>query len=139
MEETREMELEPENDIKPKMTTTLTQSLIAKLSLLVKPTPLSFPPFDGPSAHPPITSALGFIHIAALDCLNNIFMAIVASGHRTGLEVWDIAWHALAVVGTTFGPGQELRRDFWNVAVGVLWGIGNVWKGNLVTYSLLSL
>jgi len=39
----------------------------------------------------------------------------------------------LGAVGTNVDkPGQERRRNVWEIGVGVLWGIANVWKGKLV-------
>lgn len=126
-----ETTLEPSREDK-RMALPSTQSMIASLSLLIRPTPLSFPPVDKPSAHPPITSVLGFVHIAALDCLNNIFMSLGKSGQRACRELWETVWEGLAIAGTTFGLGHDPRRDYWDVAVGVLWVVGNVWKGFLV-------
>jgi hypothetical protein len=124
--------------------------LLQPLLALVQPTALSFPPTSaqggGPSPHPPTTSALSSIHVCALECLNNLFLALssakgvakaAAADVATGQQVWDAVWSALAAVGTnTTDLGQERRRDMWDMAVGVLWGIGGVWKGNLVRLAL---
>ncbi|KAG6830892.1 hypothetical protein H0H92_014043 [Tricholoma furcatifolium] len=114
-------------------------TLVAPLVALLQPTSLSFPPLAAPSPHPPTTSVLSAIHISALECLNNIFLSLSASGipgiatdHNAGRQVWDGIWSALAIVGTETGLGQERRQEMWHVVVGVLWGIGNVWKGSLV-------
>ncbi|KAM5539986.1 hypothetical protein V8D89_006489 [Ganoderma adspersum] len=116
-------------------------TLIAPVLKLVQPAPLSFPPRDGPSAHPPTSSALAAIHVSALECLNNVFlsMATPLGGRPSGLApengrtVFDGVWRALAAVGTDIaGAGQERRREMWDTGVGVLWGVGNVWKGALV-------
>ncbi len=116
-------------------------SLVTPLLKLVQPTALSFPPLGSPSPHPPTTSALSSIHISALECLNNIFLSLATSlGGRpsglapeNGLMVFDAVWRALAAVGTDIsGPGQERRKEMWDIGVGVLWGVGNVWKGALV-------
>ncbi|KAG6919037.1 hypothetical protein DXG01_009747 [Tephrocybe rancida] len=114
-------------------------TLVAPLLALLQPTSLSFPPLAAPSPHPPTTSALSAIHISTLECLNNIFLSLatsrnssVSADHDAGRKVWDGIWSALAAVGTETGLGQERRQEMWNVAVGVLWGIGNVWKGLLV-------
>ncbi|KAF5385007.1 hypothetical protein D9615_001213 [Tricholomella constricta] len=119
--------------------TSFLPTLLAPLLALVHPTSLSFPPLVTPSPHPPTTSALSAIHISALECLNNIFLSLatspnpsVSADHDAGRKVWDEIWSALAVVGTETGLGQERRQEMWHVAVGVLWGIGNVWKGSLV-------
>ncbi|KAG6842438.1 hypothetical protein C0991_007568 [Blastosporella zonata] len=115
-------------------------ALVTPLVALLHPTSLSFPPLAAPSLHPPTTSALSAIHISALECLNNIFLSLatsrnpsVSADHEAGRNVWDGIWSALSAVGTETGLGQERRREMWNVAVGVLWGIGNVWKGSLVS------
>ncbi len=114
-------------------------TLIAPLLALVQPTALSFSPLAAQSIHPPTTSALGAVHIAALECLNNIFLSFstvpnpsVRSDIDGGLRVWHGIWSALSLVGTQAGLGQERRKEFWDVAVGVLWGVGRVWKGHLV-------
>ncbi|TBU46133.1 ARM repeat-containing protein [Dichomitus squalens] len=116
-------------------------TLVAPLLKLVQPTPLSFPPLDNPSPHPPTTSALGAIPVSALECLNNIFLSMATSlaGRPSGLApengrtVFDAVWRALNAVGTDISrSGQERRREVWNMGVGVLWGVGNVWKGALV-------
>lgn len=122
-------------------------SLVVPLLALIQPTPLSFPPSTGgPSPHPPTTSVLSAIHICALECLNNIFLSL-ASPARThaplttpgvdrdsGAHIWSELWLALAAVGTNIrGPGQERRGEMWAAAIGVLWGIANVWKGVLVS------
>ncbi|KAH8094732.1 ARM repeat-containing protein [Cristinia sonorae] len=121
-------------------------ALVSPLLPLVQPTPLSFPPpAGGLSPHPPTTSVLSAIHICALECLNNIFFSLATpkkgqdpsaslrSEVESATQVWNAIWRALEVVGTNFNqPGQERRREMWNLAVGVLWGIGIVWKGVLV-------
>lgn len=113
--------------------------LVEPLLALIHPTSLSFPPFSAPSPHPPTTSALSAIHISALECLNNIFLSLatapnpdVSSDKDSGRKVWSEVWRALSAVGTQYGLGQERRQEMWELAVGVLWGIGNVWKGTLV-------
>ncbi|KAG5647684.1 hypothetical protein DXG03_008407 [Asterophora parasitica] len=120
--------------------TSFLPTLVEPLLALVHPTSLSFPPLAAPSPHPPTTSALSAIHISALECLNNLFLSLatnpnpsVSADHAAGRKVWDVLWAALAAVGTeTTGLGQERRQEIWNIAVGVLWGVGNVWKGSLV-------
>lgn len=111
-------------------------NLVLPLLSLIQPTALSFPPLSAPSPHPPTTSALSAVHIAALECLNNIFLSLtisppenVAKDVQSGLSVWNSIWTALQLVGTQTGTGQERRQEFWEMAAGVLWGIGNVWKG----------
>lgn len=121
-------------------TTSFLPALVSPLLALIHPTSLSFPPSAAPSSHPPTTSALSAIHISALECLNNVFLSLattlnpsVSSDHNSGRQVWNEIWSALAVVGIETGLGQERRQEMWEVAVGVLWGIGNVWKGSLVS------
>lgn len=116
-------------------------TLVQPLLTLIRPTSLSFPPFASPSPHPPTTSALSAIHVAATECLNNIFLSLSTSPNPTivadreaGRRTWDEVWLALGVVGTEFGPGQERRQEIWENAVGVLWGVGKVWKGSLVRF-----
>jgi hypothetical protein len=121
--------------------------LLQPLLHLIQPTKLSFSPSQaeggGPSPHPPSTSVLGAIHVCALECLNNLFLALAANSGSpaaeaaradtgAGQRVWAELWRALAAVGTdTTGPGQERRREVWDMAAGVLWGIGGVWRGAL--------
>ena len=118
----------------------LLPGLVEYLLPLIHPTPLSFPPFGGASIQPPITSVLSDIHISALEALNNILLSfsIIAKGtitideHR-GARMWQEIWSALGAVGTEAGRGQEKRREVWENAVGVLWGIASIWKGILVS------
>ncbi|KZT08776.1 ARM repeat-containing protein [Laetiporus sulphureus 93-53] len=118
-------------------------TLVSPLLALVQPTPLSFPPPSGPSPHPPTTSALSSIHISALECLNNIFLSLRLgpAGKSTtthlhedsGRQIWSELWRALETVGTDVErPGQERRRDMWEIGVGVLWGVASLWKGVLI-------
>ncbi|KAJ7743939.1 armadillo-type protein [Mycena maculata] len=109
-------------------------ALVAPLLALIQPTTLSFPPLAAPSPHPPTTSALSAIHLAALECLNNIFLPLVRGGPADavgGRAVWDSVWAALGAVGTQTGLGQERRRAVWEVAAGVLWGVASVCRGTL--------
>ena len=119
---------------------------VPSLLALIQPTTLSFPPLSGGvSPHPPTTSALAAVHIAALECLNNIFLALATSlqsqqaGPSTadaavGAGIWSQIWACLEAIGTDVnGPGQERRREVWEIAVGVLWGVAGVWKGVLVS------
>jgi hypothetical protein len=115
-------------------------TLVAPLLSLVQPTSLSFPPLSAQSIHPPTTSAISAIHIAALECLNNIFLSLAtapkssfSADFDSGLTIWNGVWSALRLVGTETGLGQERRQEFWDVAVGVLWGVSRVWKGSLVS------
>ena len=125
--------------------TSFLPSLVTPLVALVYPTSLSFPPLATPSLHPPTTSVLSAIHVSALECLSNIFLSLstspnssnssIAADSDSGLRVWNDIWSALAVVGTESGLGQERRQEIWEVAVGVLWGVGIIWKGCLVSHA----
>ncbi|KAF8971665.1 armadillo-type protein [Flammula alnicola] len=130
-------------DAEPTTPTTSSPSflttLVAPLLALVQPTSLSFPPLAAPSIHPPTTSALSAVHISALECLNNIFLSLatspnpsVSSDVNSGITVWNGLWSALSLVGTQTGLGQERRQEMWDISVGVLWGIGRLWKGTIV-------
>lgn len=121
------------------LNTAFLAKLVTPLLALIQPTALSFPPLAAPSIHPPTTSALSALHISALECLNNLFLSLttapnpaVAADVNSGVTVWGSVWSALGVVGTETGLGQERRQDVWDRAVGVLWGVGRVWKGAIV-------
>ncbi|KAF8140491.1 ARM repeat-containing protein [Boletus edulis] len=118
--------------------TALLPQLVRPLLTLVRPTFLSVSPPSRLSIHPPATSALSAIHVSAFECLNNLFLSLSTSPNpelgadvNTGGDVWSEIWAALSKVGLDIAPGQECKRDIWEVAVGVLWGIGNIWKGKL--------
>lgn len=122
----------------PPSNTSFLPALVLPLLSLVQPTSLSFPPLAAPSSHPPTTSALSAVHVSALECLNNIFLSLanspisnISKDVESGAAVWNSLWTALSLVGTQTGLGQERRQQMWEVAVGVLWGVGNVWKGLL--------
>ncbi|GJE89540.1 fungal symportin 1-like domain-containing protein [Phanerochaete sordida] len=141
-DEEADIEPQPQRNAAPSALPTIVEPLLA----LIQPTPLSFPPTAGAaSPHPPTTSALSAIHICALECLNNIFLSLATpaqlqgrgfasdADREAGPKIWDAVWRALAAVGTDVdGPGQERRRDVWQIGVGVLWGIAILWKGILV-------
>ncbi|KAF9245889.1 ARM repeat-containing protein [Melanogaster broomeanus] len=117
----------------------LLPTLVQPLLTLVQPTSLSFPPPSSSSVHPPTTSALGAIHVSAFECLNNIFLSLSTSPNLeltakedAGRGVWAELWIALAKVGIDIAPGQERKQEIWEIAVGALWGIGNIWKATLV-------
>ena len=117
-------------------------TLVTPLLTLIQPTTLSFPPLASPSPHPPTTSALSALHISALECLNNVFLSLstsknlcISSDASSGRTVWDGVWSALSLIGTQTGLGQERRQEAWNIAVGVLWGVGRIWKGSIVSFS----
>ncbi|THV01428.1 ARM repeat-containing protein [Dendrothele bispora CBS 962.96] len=137
-----EMDIELTTDKDPSSTerTTLIPSLVPALLSLIHPTALSFPPLAAPSPHPPTTSALSAIHISAMECLNNIFLSLasspnpaVSSDKEAGSKIWNELWTTLGIIGIEWGLGQEKRKEIWEVAVGVLWGVGIVWKGYLTT------
>lgn len=122
-------------------------TIVEPLLALIQPTPLSFPPTSGgASPHPPTTSALSAIHICALECLNNIFLSLATparlqsqgfasdADREAGPRIWAQVWRALGDVGTDVdGSGQERRREVWQIAAGVLWGVAILWKGTLVS------
>ncbi len=111
-------------------------TLLEPLLALIQPTELSFP---APSPHAPTTSALSAIHIAAFECLSNAFLALAAAPGsaafdvQAGQRVWSTVWAALAGAGNLLesAPGST-RASVWDVAVGVLWGVGVVWTGKIV-------
>ncbi|KAG1749751.1 ARM repeat-containing protein [Suillus paluster] len=114
-------------------------ALVQPLITLIQPARLSFPPAAGQSSHPPTTSVLSAIHVSALECLNNIFLSLSASpttelatATASGKQVWDAVWAALGSVGTEITRGQGRKQEMWEIGVGVLWGVGNIWKGSLV-------
>ncbi|TFY61535.1 hypothetical protein EVG20_g7018 [Dentipellis fragilis] len=113
-------------------------TILEPLLALIQPTALSFPPPNEPSPHPPTTSALSAIHVAALECLNNAFLSLaanpppaVSADVAAGRRVWNAVWTALGAAGMQSGAGQERRKDMWGIAVGVLWGVGRVWSGRV--------
>lgn len=114
-------------------------ALVRPLLALIQPTALSFPPPSAPSCHPPTTSALSAIHVSAFECLNNVFLSLAAHPHSelyaddsTGQTIWSEIWTSLSKIGVDIATGQEQKRAIWEVAVGVLWGVGKIWKGKLV-------
>lgn len=111
-------------------------TLLEPLLGLIRPTELSFP---APSPHAPTTSALSAIHIAAFECLSNTFLALAAapgsaaSDVHAGQHVWSTVWAALTGAGNPLeSPPGSTRAAVWDVAVGVLWGVGAVWTGKIV-------
>lgn len=140
MDDASDIEMEGDAPAAHIPSTSFLPSLVSPLLALLQPTSLSFPPLAAPSPHPPTTSALSAIHISALECLNNVFLSLatspnpsVSADKDSGRKVWADIWSALAAVGIETGPGQERRQEMWEVAVGVLWGVGIVWKGVLVS------
>ncbi|KIO15824.1 hypothetical protein M407DRAFT_44114, partial [Tulasnella calospora MUT 4182] len=140
------IEEEPEQKYTPATSQTDSLSLIATLTrpllLLARPTALSFPQSSAPPIHPPTTSALGTIHVRALECLNNLFLGIHTEqgqlpegAAKQATEVWKDVWSVLAAVGKqaewTVGSGAEVRKEMWEIGVGVLWGLARIGKGEL--------
>ncbi|KAI0003848.1 armadillo-type protein [Russula compacta] len=129
--------LEPNNSQHLPNAPSFLPTLLEPLLALIQPTELSFP---APSPHAPTTSALGAIHIAAFECLSNAFFALAAapdsaaSEVEAGQRVWSAVWAALAGAGSPpeSTPGSTLAA-VWDVAVGVLWGVGTVWTGKIVS------
>ncbi|PPQ64078.1 hypothetical protein CVT24_008891 [Panaeolus cyanescens] len=137
-----EMDVEGDSAASPK--SAFITSLVEPLLALIQPTSLSFPPLAAPSIHPPTTSALSALHVCAMECLNNIFLSLtdahsnsLSADLNAGSTVWNGIWSSLSLVGTqTTGLGQEKRQEMWNIAVGVLWGIGRVWRGKIASISM---
>jgi len=134
-----------------KSTNGLLGMLSGPLVTLVHPTALSFPPSaSDPSPHPPTTSALSTIHIRALECLNNLFLAIdeaqtdgqtsFSTQDKEGARaLWNELWGALAEVGKVVSGGKivalrglERKREIWEIAMGALWGVARVGRGYLI-------
>ncbi|KAL4070726.1 ARM repeat-containing protein [Scleroderma citrinum] len=114
-------------------------ALAQPLLMLIQPTPLSFPPSSSPSCHPPITSVLSAVHVSAFECLNNMFLSLAAhpqspltADDSTGRAIWGETWASLSKVGLDISPGQERKREIWEIAVGVLWAVGKIWKGKII-------
>jgi len=114
--------------------------LVTPLLSLIEPTHLSFPPPGSPSIHPPTTSALGAIHLCALECLNNLFLSL-ATSHRPltdaeraqGAPVWGSLWTTLGKVGDPRAANfTQEQKSFWETAIGVLWGASTVFKNFIV-------
>lgn len=128
-------------------TPTTSRSNLSRLSLLVppllsliEPTHLSFPPPGSPSIHPPTTSALGAIHLCALESLNNLFLSLATSPRSLtdvekaqGVTIWGSLWVALEKVGDPCAAkSTKEQKVFWETAIGVLWGASIVFKGVIV-------
>lgn len=138
------------SDLDRMSTNTLLLALTRPLAMLVHPTTLSFPPGPSePSPHPPTTSAISTIHIRALECLNNLFLAVeeaqgdestISPEYKESVKVlWNELWRALAEVGKVVKDGKviasrglEKKMEMWEIAVGVLWGIARICRGQLV-------
>lgn len=118
-------------------------TLLEPLLALIQPTELSF---SVPSPHPPTTSALSAIHVAALECLSNAFLALAAAPAaaaadvQIGQRVWAAVWAALAGAGSPADAARgSARAAVLDVAVGVLWGVGSIWPGKIVSDLTVSL
>ena len=143
--------MDPEEDVDDRMATDETPApsqanrsqftfLISPLLSLAEPTHMSFPPLGSPSIHPPTTSALGAIHLCALECLNNLFLSLATSRRPlTDTEkaqcttIWNSLWTALEKVGDPRSAKiTKEQKLFWEAAIGVLWGASVVFKGFIV-------
>ena len=51
---------------------------------------------------------------------------------QVGLRVWDAIWAALVGVGSPVEATPKTRQTVWDVAVGLLWGVGVIWTGKIV-------
>jgi hypothetical protein len=118
-------------------------TLLEPLLALIQPTELSF---SVPSPHPPTTSALSAIHVAAFECLSNAFLALAAAPAaaaadvQVGQRVWTTVWTALAGAGNPADAAQgSARAVVWDVAVGVLWGVGSIWPGKIASDFIFAL
>lgn len=127
-------------------TNNLISILTSPLVKLITPTTLSFPPAPHePSPHPPTTAFLSSIHIRALECLNNLFLAIdenddaSQAGGLTDADrqeanvIWTAVWKALAQIGKVVTDGKfsttggfVKKKEMWEIAMGVLWGIARI-------------
>ena len=138
MDDTRDdvMAVDDANDSHTPAAPSFLPKLLEPLLELIQPTDLSF---SVPSPHAPTTSVLSAIHIAAFECLSNAFLALAAapgpaaSDVHAGQRVWSTVWAALAGVGNPLEPAPgSARAVVWDIAVGVLWGVGTVWTGKIV-------
>ena len=137
----------------PKKPIDYLQALIPTLLPLIRPTLLSYAPPFQQSLHAPTTSALGALHIAALECLNNISLTLAdaldgaspgatgtsnGAGHGSAaglaMQMWGEVWTMLTTIGQPegIGAGPERKKEAWLVALGVLWAVGRICRGQLV-------
>ena len=137
----------------PKKPSDYLEALIPTLLPLIRPTSLSYAPPFQQSLHPPTTSALGALHIAALECLNNVSLTLAdaldgvsqehtgianGAGHSSAaglvMNAWGEVWTMLATMGRPegIGAGPEKKKEAWLVALGVLWAVGRICRGHLV-------
>ncbi|KAF8274277.1 ARM repeat-containing protein [Lactarius quietus] len=137
MDETPDEPMALDNDAPTPNAPSFLPTLLDPLLALIQPTELSF---SAPSPHPPTTSALGDIHIAAFECLSNAFLALAAAPAaaaaadvQVGQRVWAAVWAALSGAGRPAEAAQgSARAAVWDVAVGVLWGVGAIWPGKIM-------
>lgn len=137
----------------PKKPNDYLQALIPTLLPLIRPTSLSYAPPFQQSLHPPTTSALSALHIATLECLNNVALTLAdaldgvspeATGMSNGashdsiaslaMKTWGEVWMVLAAIGKPegVGAGPERKKEAWLVALGVLWAVARICRGHLV-------
>lgn len=113
----------------PRLLSVLPERLV-KLATL---TPLSLPPSDDASPHPPTTAALSALHLRALEALNNLLLSTVAAvqnGEKLSIPAADL-WAALFPILRAEGAppadasarGQEFRKAIQEAALGCLWGV----------------
>jgi hypothetical protein len=117
----------------------LVSSIVPGCLSFIQPTALSYPPPSQPSPHPPTTSALAAIHIAALECLNNICLS-VAQLAPTNINpnisqqlatIWPNVWSMLSTIGppdysNPVGPVYHQKRKIWRISLGVLWAVARI-------------
>jgi len=151
VEEEEGLEMDSEEDADARMATDETPAtsqsnlsqftfLVPPLLSLIEPTHLSFPPPGSPSVHPPTTSALGAIHLCALECLNNLFLSLATSRRSLtdaekaqGAMIWSSLWNTLDRVGDPRAArSTKEQKTFWETTIGVLWGTSIVFKGVIV-------
>lgn len=113
----------------PHLLSVLPERLV-KLATL---TPLSLPPANEASPHPPTTAALSALHLRALEALNNLLLSTVAAvqnGEQLSLPAADL-WAALypilrlenAPQADPDARGQEYRKAIQEAALGCIWGV----------------
>ena len=138
----------------PKKPSDYLQVLVPTLLPLIRPVSLSYAPSFQQSLHPPTTSALGALHIAALECLNNASLTLAdahggiplegtgitnGAGHDSiaslSMKTWGEVWTMLMAIGKPegVGAGPERKKEAWLVALGVLWAMGRICRGHMVS------
>jgi hypothetical protein len=123
----------------------LVSSLVPACLSFIQPTALSYPPPSQPSRHPPTTSALAAIHIAALECLNNVCLS-VAQLASTNINpnisqqlatIWPNVWSMLSNIGppdysNPVGPVYHQKRKIWRISLGVLWAVARIQRESAI-------